>query len=163
MVCSQPIQCLESGFISPNSERRDLSGSVKLFEIKETSFQKSTCSIWFSSKISGISIKWKAPTKSPIIYKACHAVAFHFATGHSGTANWVFCSNGKRLRRRYLFSKCVYQKRLLPGTFERAQTQLRKQVQLSRKQYNGYQRYQAGKVSWTYTVVWRFWKRETRN
>jgi hypothetical protein len=36
MACSRPFQCLESGFISPNAERRDLSGSVKLFEIKET-------------------------------------------------------------------------------------------------------------------------------
>jgi hypothetical protein len=54
-----------------------------LVEIKETSFQNLTCSIWFASKISGISVKWKAPNKPPIIYKACHAVAFHFATGHS--------------------------------------------------------------------------------
>jgi hypothetical protein len=82
MACSQPFQCLESGFISPNAGRRDLNGSVKLFEIKETSFQKLMCYIWFSSKISRIS-------------KACHAVAFHFATGHSGTANSFFCPNGR--------------------------------------------------------------------
>jgi hypothetical protein len=33
---SRPFQCLESGFISPNAERRDFSGSVKFFENKET-------------------------------------------------------------------------------------------------------------------------------
>jgi hypothetical protein len=43
-------------------------------------------------------------------------------------------------RRRELFSKCVHQKPFLAGKFERAQTQ-------SCKQYNGYQRHQAGKVS----------------
>ena len=96
MVGSRPFQCLDSGFISPNAERRDLSDSVKFFKIKETAFQKLTCSIWFSSKISGISVKWKAPNKPPIIYKVCHAVAFHFATVHSWNANWGFCSNGKR-------------------------------------------------------------------
>jgi hypothetical protein len=53
-----------------------LSRSVKFFKIKETAFQKWTCSIWFSSKISVISVRWKAPNKLPIIYKACHAVAF---------------------------------------------------------------------------------------
>ena len=49
-------------------------------------------------------------------------------------------------RRRELFSKCVHQKRFLAGNFERAQAQSRTQTQ-SRKQYNGYQRHQAGKVS----------------
>ena len=49
-------------------------------------------------------------------------------------------------RRRELFSKCVHQKRFLAGKFERAQAQSRTQTQ-SRKQYNGYQRHQAGKVS----------------
>jgi hypothetical protein len=41
----RPFQCLESGFISPDAERRDSSGSVKFFKIKETAFQKLTCSI----------------------------------------------------------------------------------------------------------------------
>jgi hypothetical protein len=45
MAGSRPFQCLESGFISANAERRDLSGSVKFFKIKETAFQKLTCSI----------------------------------------------------------------------------------------------------------------------
>ena len=60
-------------------------------------------------KISGISVKWKAPNKPLIIYKVCHAVAFHFATGHSGTANWVFCSNGKRPSREIVrnFRNCI--------------------------------------------------------
>jgi hypothetical protein len=49
-------------------------------------------------------------------------------------------------RRRELFSKCVHQKRFLAEKFERAQAQSRTQTQ-SRKQYNGYQRHQAGKVS----------------
>ena len=45
-----------------------------------------------------------------------------------------------------LFSKCVHLKRFLAGKFERAQAQSRTQTQ-SHKQYNGYQRHQAGKVS----------------
>ena len=45
MADSRPFQCLESGFISPNAERRDLSRSVKFIKIKETAFQKLTCSI----------------------------------------------------------------------------------------------------------------------
>ena len=49
-------------------------------------------------------------------------------------------------RRRELFSKCVHQKRFLAGKFERAQAQSRTQTQ-SHKQYNGYRRHQAGKVS----------------
>jgi hypothetical protein len=61
MASSRSLQCLGSGFISPNAQRRDLSDSVKFFKIKETAFQKLACSIWFSSKISGISVKWKAP------------------------------------------------------------------------------------------------------
>jgi hypothetical protein len=40
MADSRPFQCLESGFISPNAEKRDLSRSVKFFKIKETAFQK---------------------------------------------------------------------------------------------------------------------------
>ena len=96
MAGSRQFQCLEYGFISPNAERRDLSGSVKFFKIKETAFQELTCSILFSNKISVISVKWKAPNKPRVIYKSRCSVSF---------SHWIFrkrklffCSNGKRPR-----------------------------------------------------------------
>jgi hypothetical protein len=96
MAGSRQFQCLEYGFISPNAERRDLSGSVKFFKIKETAFQELTCSILFSNKISVISVKWKAPNKPRVIYKSRCSVPFSHWTFRK--RKLFFCSNEKRPR-----------------------------------------------------------------